>query len=534
MNDVVTKNSYAAYKLIDCYVPNSHCNLRCEYCYAMQDGDRDSARPKFRRTPQEIGRAFNPARWDADYLFVNFCGPGETFLCKEIPDIVAYVLLQGNIVLITNNGTITPAIEKLLNLPDDLTSRLMFGVSLHYKELKKRNLLNVFTENVKKIAASPASFHVSFNLYDGYFDCLDEIKNYCVENFGAPPQVAVTRDQVDGMKLYGSADMETYKKIGAQFNSPRFDIECDNFLVNRRKYFCHAGETSWFLDLATGDLKQCYCERAYFNAYDDLEQKIPLSPVGRHCKAVYCINASYFISCGNIPEINLPSYTELRDRPEAGWHKQIIKNALDKKMLIKERKKPSVLLLGDSISLGYREFVKADLEGVMNVYYPPENGRFAAYTFRALYEWTRDYDFPKDMDFVYWNNGLWDTARIFGDEPQTSLQDYEIMISRVYQRLKYLFPNARIIFATTTPVIEDLFDKKVSYRLNEDIKKYNEAATQVVLKNGGIVHDLYGNGIDTYPRQVYQDAVHFLPQASQFIARNISAVLKGLSLKTNA
>ena len=199
-----------------------------------------------------------------------------------------------------------------------------------------------------------------------------------------------------------------------------------------------------------------------------------------------------------------------------------------------KQKKPSTLLLGDSISLGYRDFVKAELEGVMDVYYPSENGRFAAYTFRALYEWTRDYAWSSDMDFVYWNNGLWDIARIFGDEPQTSLHDYEIMISRIYKRLKYLFPKARIIFATTTPVIEELFDKKTFYRLNEDIRKYNEAATQVVLKSGGIVHDLYGEGIKTYPRQAYQDATHFIPQVSQFIAKNISAVLKGLLLKTNA
>ena len=489
--------------------------------------------PKFRRTPQEIGRAFNPARWDADYLLVNFCGPGETLLCKEIPDIVAYTLLQGNFVLITNNGTITPAIDKILSLPDDLTRRILFAFSLHYKEFKKKNLLDVFTNNVKKVAASPASFHVTFNLCGTYLDCLEEIKNYCLENFGALPHAALARHHTKELKLFDPVDMKTYKSWGTEFNSPRFDIECDNFLVNRRKYFCHAGETSWFLQLATGDLARCYCERPYFNAYDDLEQKIPLYPVGRNCKDVYCINAGFFVSCGNIPELNFPPFAETHDRPEAGWYKKTIRDALDKKMLIKERKKPSVLLLGDSISLGYREFVKADLEGVMNVYYPPEDGRFAAYTFRALYEWTRDCDFPKDMDFVYWNNGLWDTARIFGDEPQTSLHDYEIMISRVYQRLKYLFPTARIIFATTTPVIEDLFDKEVSYCLNDDIKKYNEAAKQVVLKSGGIVHDLYGNGIETYPRQVYQDAIHFLPQASQFIAQNISAVLKGLYLKTN-
>ena len=125
--------SKATYKVIDCYVPNSHCNLCCEYCYVIQGNYRDMVMPKFQRTPEEIGRAFNPARWDAEHLLVNFCGPGETFLCKELPDIVIEVLKQGNVVLITNNGTITPAIDKLLKLPDDMTSRILFAFSLHYK-----------------------------------------------------------------------------------------------------------------------------------------------------------------------------------------------------------------------------------------------------------------------------------------------------------------------------------------------------------------------------------------------------------------
>lgn len=195
-------------------------------------------------------------------------------------------------------------------------------------------------------------------------------------------------------------------------------------------------------------------------------------------------------------------------------------------------KKPSVLLLGDSISLNYRQFVKADLDGVMNVHYPLDNGRFVAYTFRALYEWTRDYDYPPDMDFVYWNNGLWDVVRIFGDEPQTPLSDYEIMIQRTYNRLRYLFPKARIIFATSTPVIEELYDKNF-YRRNEDILKYNEAASRIIWQNGGLVHDLYGGGLKTYPREAYQDATHFIPQVSQLIAKEIAHLLKRLSAEKN-
>ena len=120
-------NLQRAEKFIECLVPISHCNLHCEYCYVIQGGYRDSPRPKFRVSPQEIGRSLNPVRWNAKKLFVSFCGAGETFLCKEMTDIVAYTLLQGNFVNVTNNGTITPAIEKLINLPDDLASRLVFA-----------------------------------------------------------------------------------------------------------------------------------------------------------------------------------------------------------------------------------------------------------------------------------------------------------------------------------------------------------------------------------------------------------------------
>ncbi len=209
--------------------------MRCEYCYVIQDGKRNSVKPKFRRTRPEIGQAFVPAGWNAEKLFVSFCGAGETFLCKEMVDIVTYVFLQGNFVNVTNNGTISSAINKLINLPEDLESRLVFAFSLHYNELKRKNLLSVFANNVKNVLASPSSFTVQLNLYDGYLNCLDEIKNFCTENFGALPQLVLTRDQRHEMKILSAFDSKTYKNFGKDFASPLFEFTCENFLVNRAK-----------------------------------------------------------------------------------------------------------------------------------------------------------------------------------------------------------------------------------------------------------------------------------------------------------
>ena len=189
-----------------------------------------------------------------------------------------------------------------------------------------------------------------------------------------------------------------------------------------------------------------------------------------------------------------------------------------------EVKNFSALLLGDSISLSYREIVKYFLRDMAQIFYPPENGRFVAYTFRALYEWSRDLNWASDTQIVYWNNGLWDVVRIFGDEPQTPLSDYGILIERTFNRLKYLFPQAKIIFATSTPVLEGRFDRKNFYRSNADIEKYNDVAREIILKNGGFVHDLYAL-TKNFPLQAYQDATHFVPKACEFMALNVANVL---------
>ena len=189
--------------------------------------------------------------------------------------------------------------------------------------------------------------------------------------------------------------------------------------------------------------------------------------------------------------------------------------------------KYSALLLGDSISLSYRDMVKFLLKDRIEVFYPPENGRMAAYTFRALYEWSRDLHWAQDTNFVYWNSGHWDVVRIFGDEPQTPLEDYKNLIGRTYDRLKYLFPQAKIIFATTTAVLEERFDKKIFYRSNEDIQIYNQTAAEVILQKGGMVHDL--NKITSqFPPEAWEDSTHFIFDARKVLAAQVATLLNNL------
>ena len=123
------------------------------------------------------------------------------------------------------------------------------------------------------------------------------------------------------------------------------------------------------------------------------------------------------------------------------------------------------------------------------MYGPDENCRFAQYTLRYLHEWAASVP-REEIDVVHWNNGLWDVLRLYGDEPLTPLEVYGDMLRRVYKRIRYLFPNARIIFALSPSVIEE-WANPIFIRYNREIEEYNRKAKEVMEELGVGVNDLY-------------------------------------------
>ena len=61
-----------------------------------------------------------------------------------------------------------------------------------------------------------------------------------------------------------------------------------------------------------------------------------------------------------------------------------------------------VLLLGDSIRMGYCECVKELMQGQAEVFYPTDNGRFLQYTLRGLQDWKANLKLEgNDVDVVH-------------------------------------------------------------------------------------------------------------------------------------
>lgn len=317
-------------RFFECLVPNTTCNLKCSYCYLIQQGRRTNKKAVFKYPPEKIGKALRLSRVGGVCL-VSMTASGETLLPPEMPDIVYYVLKEGHFVNITTNGTLTTQINNLLKRTEGYHSHLHISFSLHYTELIRTNLLETFFYNINLVRESGCSILVQINLVDEYITYWDEIKKVCIEKVGAPPQVALTRRE-DGTNysIMTELSQDEYIKIGKSMDSPLFDCTVNNFNVKRKEY-CYAGYWSGNLFLDTGILRGCYGQGITQNIFEDINKPIIFEPIGKHCNCKYCINSSHFISQGIIPEL-LPilSYGELRNRDNAGWYNSEMRDFLYK------------------------------------------------------------------------------------------------------------------------------------------------------------------------------------------------------------
>ena len=194
----------------------------------------------------------------------------------------------------------------------------------------------------------------------------------------------------------------------------------------------------------------------------------------------------------------------------------------------------TIFLIGDSIRKGYDTYVEESFQGIAEVRYPAENCKFAQYILRHVHMWRDDLHLD-EVDAVHWNAGLWDTLCIYGDGPLTPIELYESLLERIVLRLRFLFPNAVQIFATSTPVLEDGYIADYEMRYNADIEKYNAAAIRVMQKHGVVVNDLYALFKDR-PRELHSDQTHYYTaQGTALIGGEVNRVLcRALDIEEDA
>jgi len=172
-----------------------------------------------------------------------------------------------------------------------------------------------------------------------------------------------------------------------------------------------------------------------------------------------------------------------------------------------------VLLLGDSIRQGYQEYVKFSLRDVADVYYPNDNGKFCQLTLRYFHDWARilSNNWSFNFDIIHFNSGLWDILRLSNeDECFNNPEQYRALLRRIIERIRYFYPEAKLIFALTTKVQEPGFTygSDIAVRRNSDVEEYNKIATEICEEQVVDIDDLWSIS-DSCPEEAYSDNVHF-------------------------
>ena len=314
----------------ECLLPISICNLECEYCYLTQQNRKNMKNVKFDYSVEHMVKALSKERVSG-VCYLSLCGTGETCLQDGLTELVLGLLKEGHYINITTNGTISSVLHNLTLFDDRLRDKIQVAFSLHYLELKKRNMLNLFFQNVNKVKNAGISIVVQLNLYDGYIEYLDEIKAICLKEIGALPQIALTRmEEQHRFRIMSDMSEKEYYALGKEFKSPLFDVTVKNFNVKRRE-FCYAGDWSATINLKNGIMDACYGAGHTQNIFEKIDKPIKFEAIGHGCPSKYCVNSSHFMSLGVIPHANIPSYVELRDRREANWYNTKMREFLSQK-----------------------------------------------------------------------------------------------------------------------------------------------------------------------------------------------------------
>ena len=179
-----------------------------------------------------------------------------------------------------------------------------------------------------------------------------------------------------------------------------------------------------------------------------------------------------------------------------------------------------LILIGDSIRIGYCAYVRERLAGLAEVLYPDENGRFAQYVYRYLHEWQREGNWGSDADAVHWNAGLWDVVHLGDESPVTSPEQYAVTLGQIARRIRVLFPRAVSVFALSTPVVEEAYGPEF-WRSNAEIERYNAIARDVLTGEGVLIDDLYAVMKDA-PDSARSDMTHFnTPEGTERIGNAV-------------
>lgn len=180
-----------------------------------------------------------------------------------------------------------------------------------------------------------------------------------------------------------------------------------------------------------------------------------------------------------------------------------------------------VLIIGDSISAYASDVQQMLSPGFEVTRY--ENARWTTWLLEnKLDAWL----LAKRWDIIHWNNGLWDVLHHpTSNAIQTSAASYETNLRAIIWRMRATNPQARIIFATSTPVPSELAPGQ-PIRQNSDVVHYNAIARDVMMGEGVAINDLYSLALSRLGDWQNPKDVHFCSEGQRALAHQVAGAIR--------
>jgi acyl-CoA thioesterase-1 len=185
---------------------------------------------------------------------------------------------------------------------------------------------------------------------------------------------------------------------------------------------------------------------------------------------------------------------------------------------------PRVLLIGDSISLGYTLPVRELLKGKANVHRVGENGGPTINGLKEMATWLAmggSNGQPSKWDVIHFNFGLHDLKQLKqgpdGPVYEVPPDDYAKNLQLLVTQLKAT--GAKLIWASTTPVPDGPLRPM---RSESDVVKYNQIAAGVMQQNGIPIDDLFAAILPQQAQVQKTNNVHFSTAGYQILAQHVA------------
>ncbi len=179
---------------------------------------------------------------------------------------------------------------------------------------------------------------------------------------------------------------------------------------------------------------------------------------------------------------------------------------------------PRVLLIGDSVSIGYTMGVRAELKGKANVHRIPQNGGATDIGLDKITSWLGD----GKWHVIHFNFGLHDAKYSSEATFRATREQYADNLRKLVAQMEAT--GAKLIFATTTPVPKDGVLSPT--RKFDSIPERNKIAIEVMQENGVAIDDLYAAVLPVRDKIGRENDVHFGPEGYELLAKAVAASIE--------